>query len=111
MGENRKAFVSDPGRYILQSSPPCVMLKGYHIQENGGQIHLSQGTVKWFSDIIGFGFITQDDGTDIFVSYTAILGYGFKPLTEGDIVTFDVVSGPKGPAAIHVVKVSGGSKP
>ncbi|MBA4417015.1 MAG: cold-shock protein [Syntrophus sp. (in: bacteria)] len=71
---------------------------------------MAQGTVKWFNNSKGFGFIGQDDGADIFVHHSAIQGTGFKSLTEGERVTFDVVSGPKGPAAENVVKVSGGSK-
>jgi len=68
---------------------------------------MAQGTVKWFNDAKGFGFITQDNGTDIFVHHSAIQGSGFKSLAEGESVTFDVVSGPKGPAAENVVKKSG----
>jgi cold shock protein len=63
------------------------------------------GTVKWFNDAKGFGFITQEDGKDVFVHHSAITGDGFKTLAEGENVNFEVVSGPKGPAAANVVKI------
>jgi CspA family cold shock protein len=64
-----------------------------------------QGTVKWFNESKGFGFIEQEEGKDIFVHYSAIQGEGFKTLNEGDRVEFDVVDGPKGPAAANVNKI------
>lgn len=65
---------------------------------------MTQGTVKWFNDSKGFGFITAEDNTDVFVHHTCIMGSGFKSLAEGDNVSFETEQGPKGPKAINVVK-------
>jgi len=64
-----------------------------------------KGTVKWFNESKGFGFITKEDGGDVFVHYTAIQSNGFKSLTEGQAVSFEVVDGPKGPKAANVIKL------
>ena len=63
-----------------------------------------KGTVKWFNESKGFGFIEQESGKDVFVHYSAISGSGFKTLNEGDKVQFEIVDGPKGPAAANVMK-------
>ena len=65
---------------------------------------MAEGTVKWFNDSKGFGFIEQDGGKDVFVHHSAIQAQGFKSLQEGARVTFDIVDGPKGLAAANVVQ-------
>ncbi len=64
------------------------------------------GTVKWFNDAKGYGFIERPDGDDVFVHYTAIQGTGFRSLSEGQMVEFEVVEGPKGKQAANVTKVA-----
>jgi len=66
---------------------------------------MANGTVKWFNESKGFGFITQEDGDDVFAHYSAIAGDGFKTLIEGDEVSFEVVEGDKGLKAENIVKL------
>jgi len=66
---------------------------------------MAQGTVKWFNDQKGYGFITSDDGGDVFVHHKAIVGEGFRSLQENDRVSFDLTQGQKGPAAENVTKI------
>ncbi len=66
---------------------------------------MAQGTVKWFNDSKGFGFIEQENGEDVFVHFSAIQGDGFKTLAEGDRVEFEVQQGPKGLQSANVVKI------
>ncbi|MCJ7772119.1 MAG: cold shock domain-containing protein [Desulfobacterales bacterium] len=67
---------------------------------------MAQGTVKWFNDKKGFGFIEQLEGKDVFVHYSAISIDGFKTLSEGDQVVFDIIEGDRGPSAKNVIKAS-----
>jgi CspA family cold shock protein len=64
-----------------------------------------EGMVKWFNESKGYGFIQQDNGTDVFVHYSSILGDGFKTLTKGQRVRFEITSDEKGPKAVDVVKM------
>jgi CspA family cold shock protein len=66
---------------------------------------MAEGTVKWFNDAKGFGFIQQDDGPDVFVHFSQIVADGFKSLAEGDRVSFEVSQGQKGPQASNVRKI------
>jgi cold shock protein len=63
-----------------------------------------KGNVKWFNNSKGYGFIGRDDGPDVFVHYSAIVGDGYRTLQEGDAVDFEIVQGPKGPQAANVSK-------
>jgi CspA family cold shock protein len=68
--------------------------------------HEVHGTVKWFNNSKGYGFIGRDDGPDVFVHYSAIVGDGYRTLQEGDAVDFEIVQGPKGPQAANVTKAA-----
>ena len=65
-----------------------------------------RGKVKWFNNSKGYGFIARDDGPDVFVHYSAIVGDGYRTLQENDAVEFELVQGPKGPQAANVTKVA-----
>ena len=71
---------------------------------------MSEGTVKWFNPRKGYGFIATEDGRDIFVHYGSIASQGYKTLAEGDVVSFDIVEGEKGPRAENVVQKSASKK-
>lgn len=66
---------------------------------------MAEGTVKWFNESKGFGFIASEEGGDVFVHYSSIQGDGFKTLVEGDKVSFEIEQGDKGPKAVNVVKI------
>ncbi len=66
---------------------------------------MAKGTVKWFDERKGYGFIEQEEGPDVFVHHSGINGTGFKSLNEGENVTFDIEEGQKGPAAVNVTAI------
>jgi len=70
-----------------------------------GEKKMAEGTVKWFNDSKGFGFIEQDNGPDVFVHFSEIQGEGFKSLAEGDRVSFEVTEGQKGPQSANVCRL------
>jgi len=83
-------------------------MQGCHAWNLGGKGGMEvrvTGKVKWFNDAKGYGFIERSDGDDVFVHYTAIAGTGFRSLTEGQTVEFDIVDGPKGKQAANVTTV------
>ncbi len=85
---------------------PAIRGGGCTVRPQHRKSIMSTGTVKWFNDAKGFGFITQDDGgADVFCHHTAIVGEGFRSLAEGQKVTFDVTKGPKGLQAQNVKPV------
>ncbi len=85
-------------------------LKGYaSVKEHvpgGAYMERMKGTVKWFNNAKGYGFIGRDDGADVFVHYSAITSEGYKSLQEGDQVEFEITQGQKGPQAANVTKAS-----
>ena len=77
----------------------------YRFPEGNVEEKMADGTVKWFNDAMGFGFIEQDNGPVVFVVFSEIQGDGFKSLAEGDRVSFDVTEGQKGPQSANVCKI------
>jgi CspA family cold shock protein len=101
-GGHREALVHENVVSVRTALPHSA-----HINTIRSRSMRTTGTVKWFNDSKGFGFITREDGEkDCFVHHSAIEGKGFKTLAEGDRVEFDVVQGQKGPAAENVTKLA-----
>lgn len=90
-------MIRKAGRTITEHFPPGGFNSGKKMRE--------QGTVKWFNNEKGYGFISRASGDDVFVHHSAIQGSGFKSLNEGDRIEFDVARGPKGFQAQNVVKL------
>jgi len=80
-------------------------LDKFYLLEEQQEKAMTNGTVKWFNDKKGFGFIEQEEGPDVFVHFSGIQSSGFKSLNEGDKVTFEIEQGQKGPAAVNVAMV------
>jgi CspA family cold shock protein len=93
--QNRQAGPGVPGRTARRGCLP----EGAHVER-------LKGTVKWFNNAKGYGFIGRDDGPDVFVHYSAITTEGYKSLQEGDTVEFEITQGQKGPQAANVSKAS-----
>ena len=91
--------------WIASKKGGYAPLESLEPRQQKGVVTMAEGTVKWFNDSKGFGFIEQDGGKDVFVHHSAIQAEGFKSLQEGDRVSFKVVDGQKGPAAENVVKL------
>jgi CspA family cold shock protein len=96
-------LVSFQGSSICQKWRPEVWNRGNLFERR--VVTMANGIVKWFDDRKGYGFIQQEDGPDVFVHHSGINGTGFKSLTEGARVTFDIEQGKKGPAAVNVTEV------
>ena len=80
-------------------------LRNKKFPQGNTEKNMAEGTVKWFNDAKGFGFIEQDNGPDVFVHFSQIQGDGFKSLAEGDRVSFEVTQGQKGPQSSNVRKI------
>ena len=86
----------------MQFFVSTIQLQSY---KEGGTRTMAKGTVKWFNNSKGYGFITPESGNDVFVHHSAIQGDGYKSLDEGQSVEFDIEQGPKGEQAVNVVKL------
>ena len=85
---------------------PRVFFGVEAVRPEGANVERLKGTVKWFNNAKGYGFIGRDDGPDVFVHYSAITADGYKSLQEGDVVEFEITQGQKGPQAANVSKPS-----
>lgn len=90
----------------LQEALHLRLFVGPASQEGETHVERLKGTVKWFNNAKGYGFLGRDDGPDVFIHYSAITTEGYKSLQEGDKVEFEIVQGQKGPQAANVTKSS-----
>ena len=91
---------------VIERDPPAAKQQILNVAFRANKESLvATGTVKWFNESKGFGFLSQESGEDVFVHFSAIQGDGFKTLAEGDRVEFDVTKGPKGLQAANVRKI------
>ena len=90
------------GRAVLP--PPGMPHK--NVSRKGAHVERLKGTVKWFNNAKGYGFLGRENGPDVFIHYSAIISNGYKSLQEGDKVEFEIVQGQKGPQAANVSKVA-----
>ncbi len=93
-------FMAQPG--ASRGIEPGEIFLGSYRKVQG---KMAKGTVKWFNDEKGYGFISQEDGADVFVHYSAVSGSGFRSLSEGERVEFEITNGQKGPQAENVVRL------
>jgi CspA family cold shock protein len=102
----RSFILVDSALFLLTSSREFFLLRRrLELSKSpAGGLFFVRGTVKWFNNSKGYGFIGRDDGPDVFVHYSAITGDGYRTLQEGDAVEFEIVQGPKGPQAAEVAK-------
>jgi CspA family cold shock protein len=91
--------------YTFFAGPWNRAFQGKCARKRGTQVERLKGTVKWFNNAKGYGFLGRDDGPDVFIHYSSITTEGYKSLQEGDKVEFEIVQGQKGPQAANVTKV------
>jgi cold shock protein len=100
---------SPPGQqhnaYTFLRVPGIAPFRGKPAKRGGAHVERLKGTVKWFNNAKGYGFLGRDDGPDVFIHYSSITTEGYKSLQEGDKVEFEIVQGQKGPQAANVTKV------
>jgi CspA family cold shock protein len=98
-GEQHNAYTFFAGPGIAPFRGKCAK------EKRGAHVERLKGTVKWFNNAKGYGFLGRDDGPDVFIHYSSITTEGYKSLQEGDKVEFEIVQGQKGPQAANVTKV------